>query len=102
MPERYAAERDARPRDHMSMERSREPSRHPIGEALYGLVIPGVQNGARESTLPAASWLSTLGRTGARPPRTGRRPRARPRERGTQRGVVHGDRHATRRPPDEP
>src|SRR5258708_24031116 len=66
MPERYAAERDARPRDHVSMERSREESRDAIGEALYGLVILAVRNGPREISLTAASTLSTLDRTGAR------------------------------------
>src|SRR5258708_38868692 len=66
MPERYAAERDARPRDHVSMERSREESRDAIGEALYGLVILAGRNGPREISLTAASTLSTLDRTGAR------------------------------------
>src|SRR5260221_6993060 len=66
MPERDAAERDARPRDHVSMERSREESRDAIGEALYGLVILAVRNGPREISLTAASTLSTLDRTGAR------------------------------------
>src|SRR5258708_31028959 len=66
MPERYAAERDARPRDHVSMERSREESRDAIGDALYGLVILAVRNGPREISLTAASTLSTLDRTRAR------------------------------------
>src|ERR1700683_133367 len=45
---------------------TRADNRSAIGEALYGLVTLAVQHGAREISLPAASTLATLDRTGAR------------------------------------